>query len=185
MSLDKIDLKIINNLAKENDATLTELGEKVNLSHVAVKKRLDKLKENDILENKPCINLDKLDYKIGISLVELQKQEDKNKLIKHYENCPRTVLYTEVFGKYNLLVFRIVKNLDILQSENLNCEEQATGNYSKTDLYVGNAPLSPKYFPLKFERDELQETPCGCVCTDCDRYQEKCPGCPKTIYYRD
>lgn len=31
----------------------------------------------------------------------------------------------------------------------------------------------------------LEEAPCGADCTKCPLYEEKCPGCPSTRYYKE
>ncbi len=184
MKLDRTDIELINNLYEDNDLTLKQLGDKVDLSHVAVKKRLDKLKNNGILENKPCLNLSELDYKVGVTLVELDNEEQKDELLEHYENCPRVIFYTELFGAHNLLVLRVVKDLNVLKSEKLNCADRKVPNNSRIE-YLGTAPLSPKFFPFKYEIEDNETSPCGCLCTECKSYKKDCPGCPRTIYYTE
>lgn len=72
--LDRINLAIFNSLIENNKINFSKLGKKLGLSHVAVKKKFDRLVEKKIIKLDLLINFSRLDFKLGLILLEVDAE---------------------------------------------------------------------------------------------------------------
>ena len=83
--LDKTNLAIFNSLIDNN--------------------KFDRLVDKKIIKLSILINFSKLDFKLGLILLEVDASALEH-LLKIYQKCPRVIYYFELIGQYNLaLVF--------------------------------------------------------------------------------
>ncbi|MFX1494882.1 MAG: hypothetical protein ACFFBZ_11420, partial [Promethearchaeota archaeon] len=87
MKLDNIDKQIINILFNNGRENLINIGEKVTktdqsiMSHTGVKKRIKKLSNSKILKIQGNININELDYKACLILLEMKNYDEVKKIL--------------------------------------------------------------------------------------------------------
>jgi len=116
MELNETDLKIISLLKKDSRTSYTDLGKKLELSDVAIKKRIDKLVSLGVIKNF-SINIDneKIGKKISAFLLINCAPEDVEKIIQKFEKIPETETINKTIGEYDLVVTLLCKNIDELK----------------------------------------------------------------------
>ncbi len=179
------DKQLIIELQKNGRMTLTELGKKFNISHVAVKKRLENLINKGVLRIYPQLNFSKLKLRIAAVLVEVETFKRLKELLNIFNKCPRTFFVANVTGRHNLLVLMFAEDIDTLRSIVDICSIRTQKGIRKSEVCVGDV-IYPDFVPivLPFTR-ESDVAPCGANCSKCDRYHtKKCLGCPATKNYR-
>lgn len=180
-----MDKKIIAILQKDGRTSLTDIGKKLGLSHVSVRKRIKKLYKEGV---KVTVGLDigKLGFRIAIVNVEAEGHERLLDLIKRFSDCPRMVFMTTTTGAYNLMTIMIAEDLNTLNSIIEFCSARTQKGIRRSEAIVGEVPIIPKYLPIMIvSKKNLEDAPCGVNCGRCLRYREgKCLACPATKYYR-
>ena len=91
--IDETDRKIISILQENGRVSLTAIGKKLGLSHVSIKKRIEKLCDN-LVKVTAGLNTENLGFRIAIVNVEVEGHERLLKLIEKFSNCPRMVFMT-------------------------------------------------------------------------------------------
>jgi len=117
MDLDGIDKKILDNLEKDSRISYTTLAKKLDISDVAVKKRIDKLIEQGIIE-RFSISIDQ--KKLGLPLrafillkfvpSEAGQISEELKKIKNVSKIFTTI------GSYDVLIELTCRDIDELKS---------------------------------------------------------------------
>jgi DNA-binding Lrp family transcriptional regulator len=163
--MDSIDKKIISILQEDGRASLSSIARQLGMSHVAVKKRLDKL---------------------AIVYAEVETPKRLRELVDIFSKCPRMVFLTTTTGAYNLMTIMAAEDADTLNAIVQECSARAQMNIRRSEAIIGEAPAVPKYLPIKIIATKEDEVaPCGTNCGKCPRYeQRKCLACPATKYYR-
>jgi len=176
---------LISELEKDGRVSLTKLGKKMEMSHVAVKKRLDNLLNKNIIKISPQLNTSKLDLKMAAINIEVESYKQVKKLIGIFKGCPRTFFIGGTSGKFNLLVLVYAENINTLRSVLDVCCIRTRRGIRKSEVTVGEI-IHPKFFPLKIpQSNNRKTTPCGLNCSNCERFNmDKCLGCPATINYK-
>ncbi len=180
------DKKLIIELQRNGRASLTDLGDKFGVSHVAIKKRLEKLiNQKKIVKVSPQISFSKLGLRLASINAEVESYDKLRELMKVFKQCPRVFFVANVTGKYNLLVLMYAEDIDTLRSIVDVCSIRAQKGIRKSEVSIGEI-VYPEYVPIELSLPDNREvTPCGVNCANCDRFaQEKCLGCPATVNYR-
>jgi len=117
MELDEIDRKILSHLEKDSRVSYTTLAKKLNISDVAIKKRIDKLIENGIIE-RFSISID--NKKLGMPLKafilikslpsEAAQISDELKKMRNVNRIFSTL------GPYDVVIELSCKDIDELKS---------------------------------------------------------------------
>jgi DNA-binding Lrp family transcriptional regulator len=180
---DDTDKKIISMINHDWEQGTTEIGRKLDLSHTAVRSRLNRLKR-DIIKVNCNIDIEKLGLKLFFICLEARF---KSKVINHVKNCPKIINYFDTFGEYNLMLLAVAENTNTMESM---IEQCFSFNFTDITKY-SIIPLinSPSMFqPLKFyTNDEKEKMKCDfkTECPDCTLYKEdRCVGCPLHIGYK-
>ncbi|MHA2431022.1 MAG: hypothetical protein ACXACC_08315 [Promethearchaeota archaeon] len=184
MKLDNIDKQIINILFNNGRENLINIGEKVTkidqsiMSHTGVKKRIKKLTNLKILKVQGNININELDYKACLILLEMKNYDEVKKIIKAYSECPRVFILAQVTGQYNLIMGISGQNIDVLHRYINHCgPTNKDGILHSEILFVSNLE-SPEYLPLNLFSKKSQEVKCGNICNECEAFLDgKCDGC--------
>ena len=176
---------LISELENDGRISLTKLGKKMGMSHVAVKKRLDNLLNKNIIKISPQFNTSKMDLKMAVINIEVESYKQLKKLTDIFNKCPRTFFIGSTAGKFNLLVLVYAENIDTLRSILDVCCIRTRKGIRKSEVNVGEI-IHPNFFPLKIPRSNNRKiTPCGLNCSNCERFNiDKCLGCPATINYK-
>ena len=88
-NLDEIDKKIISMIDKDWRQGTTKMGEKLGISHTAVRSRLNRL-QRDILKINCNLDIEKLGLKMFFICLEARF---KSKVINHVNNCPKIICF--------------------------------------------------------------------------------------------
>ena len=117
MELNETDLKIIKLLKKDSRISYTDLGKKLDLSDVAVKKRIDKLVSQGVIKNFSInISNEKIGKKINAFLLVNCAPEDVEKAIQKFEKIPETESISKTIGEYDLIVELLCKDITDLKN---------------------------------------------------------------------
>ncbi len=112
--LDETDEKIISTICCESDVSYSKLAEEIGVSRNTVYRRMDKLKENEIFEDK-SITIPDFD-KIGVSTIFVGLEigfNESNEIVEYLEKQEEIKLLLETYGEYDIIAILFVKNLDI------------------------------------------------------------------------
>lgn len=182
--MDEIDKKIVSILQEDGRTSLSEIGRKVGLSHVSVRRRLKKLRKS-LVKVSAGLNAEQLGFRIAIINAEVETPERLRELIDKFSKCPRICLLTTTTGAYNMMTVMVAENSDVLNSIVEICSIRTQRGIRRSEVIIGEAPAIPKFLPIRIilSREE-EEAPCGINCKECLRYKDqKCLGCPATKYY--
>ncbi|MFX1369424.1 MAG: Lrp/AsnC family transcriptional regulator [Promethearchaeota archaeon] len=185
--MDNIDKQLISILQRDGRVSLSEIGKELNMSHVAVSKRLDKLVNQKLVQVTAGVNAEELDIKLLFMGIETENMEVANRIKKKYQNCPRLLMLAPVTGRYNLFAVLAAEDTWSLESIIGTCSMRTEPGVRRSESWFGNAPVYPKYLPLELAPQDgsRTKTPCGRNCVACGRFVEsKCVGCPPTDSYR-
>ncbi|MBN2228730.1 MAG: Lrp/AsnC family transcriptional regulator [Candidatus Thorarchaeota archaeon] len=185
--MDDIDKKLVSILQRNGRTSLSQIGESLGMSHVAVSKRLDKLVKSELVQLTAGINSEYLDTKVLFMGLETENMEVAEKIQKKYENCPRLLMFAPVTGRYNLFAIMVAEDTWSLESIIGTCSMRNEPGVRKSESWFGNAPLIPKYLPIDLAPRPSGDTvaPCKMDCGTCKRYvSDKCVGCPNTTTYK-
>ncbi len=187
MTIDNVDKEIVSILLKDGRKSLSEIGNELGMSHVAVSKRLDKMINEDLIRVTTGVNARKLDVKILFMGIETESTEVTDRILEKYHDCPRLIMLSPVTGRYNLFAVMVVEDTWSLESVVGTCSMRTEPGVRKSESWFGNAPLVPEFLTIDLapKRSPKGNTPCGRKCTECSRYSsDKCVGCPPTSSYK-
>ncbi|RDE12743.1 MAG: Lrp/AsnC family transcriptional regulator [Candidatus Thorarchaeota archaeon] len=185
--MDDIDKRLVSILQRDGRTTLSEIGKKLGMSHVAVSKRLDKLLKTEQVKLTAEVNSKYLDTKLLFMGLETESLEVAERIQKKYEKCPRLVMFAPVTGRYNVFAVMVAEDTWSLESIIGTCSMRTEPGVRKSESWFGNAPLMPEYLKLNLSPESTGDTgaPCTMDCKNCGRYiTEKCVGCPCTTAYK-
>ncbi|AJF60708.1 MAG: Lrp/AsnC family transcriptional regulator [Candidatus Diapherotrites archaeon] len=114
--LDKVDHKIIQHLLQDGRSSFSSIAKDVNLTDVAIKKRVERLKRKGVISAITAdLNLKVLGYENPI-FVQIRSEISKNKeLIKRLKEFDYIIELHQVLGEYNLLAKLVVPNLSLAE----------------------------------------------------------------------
>jgi len=183
--MDRIDLSIIEELRKDGRLSLSDLGRKIGMSHVAIRRRLKRLIESKIMRVSTELNVKTFEFKLAMVMMEVETYEKLTELVSTYIKCPRTLMILHCLGGFNLLAMMWAENDDTLRSVLDSCSIRTREGVRRSEVCVGEL-LHPEYLSIPIvSSSDLEISPCGLDCSGCRRYQEnKCLGCPTTRRYR-
>jgi len=176
MGLDNIDKQIINALYDKGRESLISIGEKVFksdkdiMSHAGIRKRIVKLEDSGILKVQGNININALNYKACLILLEMKNYDEVKKIINAYSDCPRVFLLAQITGRFNLILGIVGQNVEILHRYINYCgPTNKEGILHSEILFISNLNASD-YLPLNLFSKNSQELKCGNICKDCEAY---------------
>ncbi len=109
--IDKIDYKIIRNLANNSRMPIVELAKKLKIDPSTVIYRIKKLKQNKILGTHTlAINFDKFNMQHFQIDFKLKNNNSINKIINYFSIHKNATFATVTLGKYDLAVELVVKD---------------------------------------------------------------------------
>lgn len=114
VSLDKIDYEILRCLLEDGRASYSLIAKHVNLTDVAVKKRLQSLMRRGVIKSiSPKLNFEVLGYENPI-FVQIRSDASKTKdLIKRLEAFDYVAEVYKTLGEFNLLIKIILPKLGL------------------------------------------------------------------------
>ncbi|MHA1480715.1 MAG: Lrp/AsnC family transcriptional regulator [Candidatus Thorarchaeota archaeon] len=162
--MDNTDKQLISILQKDGRTSLSKLGKELDMSHVAVSKRLDKLINEGSVHICAGVNADSLNIKILFIGLETENSEVTDHLLKKYKNCPRLTMLAPVTGRYNLFAVMVAEDTFSLESILGTCSIRTQPGIRKSEAWLAA---------------------CGFVCATCKRFvMDRCVCCPSTDAYK-
>jgi Lrp/AsnC family transcriptional regulator for asnA, asnC and gidA len=186
--LDDVDRKIISQLQLKGRTTLEELAKNTGFTSMGIKKRMQKLTEQGIINVSALLSPASLRLSPAIVMLEMESAEATQDLLNRFKDCPRVVHIFKAIGGYNLIALVIAEDQDTLESISTEkCSLRSGGGIRRSEFYpIGDIRFSP-FLPIREHLTHKGRTiaPCDVDCRPCARYQtRKCVGCPTTIHYR-
>ncbi|MHA2021403.1 MAG: AsnC family transcriptional regulator [Candidatus Thorarchaeota archaeon] len=185
--MDNVDKRLVTLLQEDGRKSLSEIGKKLEMSHVAVSKRLDKLVKEDKVHVTAGVNAEELDVKLLFMGLEVDNIDVAERIREKYQHCPRLLMLAPVTGSYNLIAVMAAEDTWSLQSIVGTCSMRTEQGVRRSESWFGNAPIVPTFLQLNLapENTNGSKSPCKVDCASCKRYiDEKCVGCPPTSVYR-
>jgi len=188
VGLDDVDRAIIANLRTDGRMTYKKIGDNIGFTIMGVKRRYLKLENDELIKVNVSENVNKLNYKMALILLEIDDQQTLKNVLERFTNCPRAVYVFTMLSGYNLAVLTVAEDQDTLESEAWEkCSWRSQVGVRRSEFYpIGEIHYSP-FIPVREElmSSEASSAPCGVNCGKCGRYDAgKCLGCPATKYYR-
>ncbi|MEM2587847.1 MAG: AsnC family transcriptional regulator [Candidatus Bathyarchaeia archaeon] len=186
--MDDVDRKIISELQLDGRVTLEKLAKSTSYTSMGIRKRLQKLFEQNAIRVSALMNPFYFGLFPAIVLLEMESAEAMQNLLDRFRDCPRVVQIFKTLGGYNLVAIVVAEDQNTLESISVEkCSIRSGAGIRRSEFY----PISDIYFsqflPIRehlVSRDK-REAPCGVDCEPCARYiSGKCVGCPATIYYK-
>jgi DNA-binding Lrp family transcriptional regulator len=186
--LDDVDRKIISQLQLDGRTTLEELAKNVGFTSMGIKKRIQKLLDQDVVKVSALLNPLSLKLFPAIVLLEMESVEAMQNLLDRFKDCPRVVYIFKTIGGYNLIALVVAEDQDTLESISMEkCSLRSSAGIRRSEFYpISNIYFSP-FLPVRehLTHKERTVTPCDVDCRPCARYEtKKCVGCPTTSHYR-
>ncbi|MFH0714524.1 MAG: Lrp/AsnC family transcriptional regulator [Candidatus Diapherotrites archaeon] len=112
-SLDKIDFVILQKLIADGRISFSAIAKETNLTDVAIKKRVERLKRRGIVQNISAqLNYKTLGYENPI-YVQIRTEMGKHKdVLKKMSEMDHVIELHQVLGEYNVLAKLIVPDLE-------------------------------------------------------------------------
>lgn len=184
MNFDKVDKQILRLLFENGRMSYSKIKNKVlksdneKMSHSGIRKRIHKLKKDNLVKIQGNVNVKALNYVGVIILIEMENYEKTVELINYYSGCPRVFSFLEVSGQYDLILGFLGKNMDDLHKFINRCDPtNKRGILHSTLMYIKDV-VYPKFIPLDMFNAENKEKTWGNICCDCSVFiDEKCSGC--------
>lgn len=113
LGLDKIDFLILQKLLEDGRASFSAMARETNLTDVAIKKRVERLKRKGIVHSITAnLNYKSLGYENPI-FVQMRTEMGKHKdVMKRLGEMDHVIELYQVMGEYNVLAKIIVPSLD-------------------------------------------------------------------------
>jgi len=181
--LDKVDLRIINALAKDARKTITQIAKNTEISRPTAINRLKKLRKSDVVILGARINVTKLGFKLALVALKNKSVEARQKPDTNLAMCPRVLLLIQTSENPNYLALLYGENTETLVSV-IECFKNFSG-MEVISWHRSKMPLLPETFALKIFLKKNELAPCGKKCGDCSNYQNmECLGCPAVTEYK-
>jgi DNA-binding Lrp family transcriptional regulator len=186
--LNEVDRKIISQLQIDGRVTLEELANNVGFTSMGVKKRLQRLIQQNAIKVTTLMNPFFFKLHPAVVLLEMESAEAMQKLLERFKDCPRVINIFKTIGGYNLIALVVAENQDTLESISIEkCSLRSSAGIRRSEFYpIGDIHFTP-FLPIRehLTHKEKHTAPCDVDCKPCTRYLNgKCVGCPATIHYK-
>jgi len=148
--IDKKDIEILKILGDSAKTPLHELETKVKLSADAISYRIkNMIKSGTIIKFVPVINYTSLNYNLHTLLLNISSfDEKKEKILKDFLQIDKNTLWaTKTIGKYNVLIYLLVKNVDELQETLIKLRGLFPAQINHYETLIAYEEYKYIYFP--------------------------------------
>lgn len=150
--LDKKDILLIKEIAENSKSPLVDISTKLKMSADSVSYRLKNLEDsNHILKYVPVINFKSLGYNLYFLLLNIPTLSDKEESrLKDILNAdPNLIWAVKSIGKYNLLAYALVKDVQELRKTGTSLKENFGQKLRDFDILVAFEEYKYTYLPKK------------------------------------
>lgn len=148
--IDNQDIKILKLISENALLPLYEIGNRIRLGADAVAYRIKNMKDSKII-NKfiPIINYNSLNFNVFVGLFNISSlnQENEKKLKEFLINDKNTMWAIKTIGRYNLLVYFLVRTIDDLQDSVLKLRELFSEQINHHEILIAYEEYKFTYFP--------------------------------------
>jgi DNA-binding Lrp family transcriptional regulator len=168
--------------------SLAEIGERVGLSHVSVRSRINKMKQKFILEKRVLINPETLNLEIAYLSIKTENEEKKANLVSLFEKCPRVFFLGTIIGHYDIYLGAVAEDraiLELLRSRDY-CLLRFPGILESEIRQQANL-IKPSFLPIPLPicPSNSSIAPCDEICVECEKFSHHiCVGCPQVKEYK-
>jgi len=187
--LDELDRVLISLLQLDGRISLEEIGRRLGLTGMGVKKRLKKLLDEDLVKVTAAVDVEKLGVKLFLVMVDIGSPPKRMEVLRLLSECPRIIYAFTLIGAYNVCFLLAAEDEYVLESIlSYNCVlGRCQEDIRRLEVYSVAKSCIPQHVMLRIylSRRGLEETPCGVSCLACEGYERQgCLGCPATKSYR-
>ena len=125
--LDQKDCQILNILQQDCRASLTYIAKQLGLSVDSTKKRLQKLKDNNIFHSKIQIRPRSLGFPNIVDIrikLNTQSKEEMYNFIEYLKHHPRVSEVFNISGEYNMAMVLVAKDAEDLDNTTLEIKDK-------------------------------------------------------------
>jgi DNA-binding Lrp family transcriptional regulator len=147
---DKKDIAILKLISEDALLPLYEIGDKIKLSADAVAYRIKKMRESKIINKYiPVVNYNSLDYSMYTALFNISSlDEKKEKKLRELLIADKNALWAvKMIGKFNILAYFLVKNIDELQGSISGIRSLFPGEINHHEVLIAYEEYKYTYFP--------------------------------------
>jgi ATP phosphoribosyltransferase len=140
--LDEIDWKIVQILSENGRESFVDMADKIGLSAVGIKQRVEKLIKKGALKIRGCLNSKKF-YSVSAQIMVEGSPEAISWLVKKLKNSPLVYHLVKTSGRYNLIVGVMAQSLKRID-EFISKEIMTEPGVKHTEFNVGELPIIPE-----------------------------------------
>ncbi|PLW79865.1 hypothetical protein C0585_05560 [Candidatus Woesearchaeota archaeon] len=169
--MDKIDKVIIKNVSRDGRVSFREIAEQVGISHVAIKKRFDKLLKDERIKIGCMRNVKncKLKYYwVYLSVV------NKKELMKQVHNCDKIIDIMDTYGEFDIGLLFGVTNYSTIDCVLDKCIKLDKNNIKKR-MTLPILDMDSGYI-ISSSEDKQCDKKKWCATCEYSKMQ-KCEGC--------
>lgn len=147
MTLDEIDLAILNALKKDARTSFRSIARTLKLSPDTISKRYDRLKKNGIiLGSTAVIDPSKIGYsfiaRFGINVKPAYAAQVLEKLIQ----IPNVIVASKIVGNHDIIAISVIKDFQHLCRLRNTILEMANIDKAELGMWIDTMELCPHYF---------------------------------------
>jgi DNA-binding Lrp family transcriptional regulator len=183
-NLDYIDKQILSELYKDGTQNPNQLSNKIKkddnsmMSHVAIQRRIKKLKGAKLLNIQGNIGMNRFNLKTAFFSVAFKNFNFSYEYLGKYAKCPRIFLSLRVSGDFHLILGIVGKDLEDLNNFINCCLLSDSDNIKSSSITFSSEMFKPSYIPINLFDVNIKKTKCGKNCEECESYKKEiCLGC--------
>jgi DNA-binding Lrp family transcriptional regulator len=186
--MDEVDKQIIKRLQTDGRATLEEMANDTGFTSMGVKKRLQKLMDQNAVKTQALINPSAIGLLPALVMLEMADAKATQDVLARFKQCPRVVYMFKTMGGFNLIALVVAENRETLASiSSEECSMRSCPGIRRSEFYPIGETLYAPFLPVRenlASHDKII-APCGVDCAPCPRFQNReCVGCPATRNYK-
>ncbi|MFA5084393.1 MAG: Lrp/AsnC family transcriptional regulator [Candidatus Paceibacterota bacterium] len=150
--IDKKDIEILKIISEDALLPLHEIAGKVRLSADAVAYRIKNMVNSEtIIKFVPVINYTSLDYNLYTVLLNISGlDEKKEKILREFLSADKNTMWAvKTIGRFNVLIYFLVKNIDDLQDTMLRLRSLFPSQINHYETLIAYEEYKYTYFPSK------------------------------------
>ncbi len=148
--IDKKDIQILNLISEEANMPLYEIGSKLGVSADTASYRIKNMIDSGvIIKFIPVINYTSLDYNLYTMLFNIKGlDENKENILKKFLLSEKNSIFAvKSIGRYNVLIYMLVKNIDELQESILKLRSLFPREMNHYETLIAYEEYKYTYFP--------------------------------------
>lgn len=150
IKVDQKDIEILKIISEQAKMPLAEIGGRLNLSADAVAYRIKNMEKSEVIKKFiPVMNYASLGYNLYSLLLDINSLDEKReKILKTFLKTDPNVLWAvKTIGRFNLLIYVLVKSVQELQDTSIKLRELFTNRINHFETLVAFEEFTYVYFP--------------------------------------